>query len=90
MRVLTALFLLLVIGCGQGAVTEDEFRSFVGKRVEDVVARLGPPDEHHPAENWYLWRDRVPDARTGKKHKQAIINYAGGSMRVTEARFYDP
>jgi hypothetical protein len=82
MRTLIALILLLMAGCGGGAVTEDEFLGFIGRPAGDAVARLGKPDQHEGLS--MHWRDRVvgPD---GKKRKDARVSYDATTGKVWDA-----
>jgi hypothetical protein len=76
-----------LIGCGGGAgggaksVTEDEFRSWIGKPVDEVQARLGPADEHALPDRSMIWKDKVV-GKDGEKRKWAHINYNFDNMRV--------
>jgi hypothetical protein len=84
MRGMVALILLLVAGCGAKPVDEDEFRSWIGKPVADVQARLGPADEHVLSDRSMLWKGKVV-GRDGKKRKWAGLNYNFDNMLVIEA-----
>jgi hypothetical protein len=80
MRTLIALILLLMAGCGGGAVTEDEFHALRGRPVGDAVRRLGRPDEDDPLR--MAWKGRVRK-KDGSAYRKAEVGYNGESMRIT-------
>ncbi len=82
MRIAITALVLMLAGCGGGAVTEQEFLGFIGRPAGDAVGRLGKPDSQEGQS--MHWKGKVV-GDDGKKRRNARVSYDATTGKVWDA-----